>query len=533
MDFFIRISPLYVAASIAASLAATAYPLEITSKPVLIAFAKRAADHPYAYQVATDAGAAAVTYSLEKAPSGMTISSTGKINWVPLQSQAYDNAVKVKAVSGTSEASQSFNVFVLGITKASRDALKLKNQAWVANYKAETPGAERPNYHMIMYIGDSQSMASNWGSAILGASTWYDADFPHYPRFWGSYRSSEPVCQQVSNGNEGQSAMRSSGHSQEYGNLSTQQATFGMSVVRAAVSNACGIGAATATVAFGHNDAAAGKDPAVFAAQMGAIADSLLAFNIIPILFTVSPGVAGGGWGSANALALYPRYRDSVVALCKRRNLPCIDMHSAVQTALNTGAAPSLASMYNDAVHYRYDEASATGNPLHNGAAALNLVNHMLAHMMGYLYESGIHAPVLDAHAAAFYPQGLPKDPDRSPTYASDYSEGGIVGLYRGATGTESRKDGQAMALASEIRFTLEGPVSDDEATVTIFDSAGKRVKRIFFGPMRAIPSATLIWDGRFESGAAAPAGIYVARLQAGRKIIARKVLLRDGDRKE
>ncbi|MEO7779951.1 MAG: SGNH/GDSL hydrolase family protein, partial [Fibrobacteria bacterium] len=441
-------------------------------KPALVAFAKRATDHPYAYQVATDAGGTAVAYSLEKAPAGMAISSAGKISWVPLQSQAYDNAVTVKAVSGSSEARQSFNVFVLGLTKAARDALKAKNQAWIARYKAATPGTERPNYHMIMYIGDSQSMASSWGSAILGASTWNDGTFPHYPRFWGNYSSNEPVCQQVSNGNDGQSAMRSSGHAEEYGNLSSQQATFGMKAVRSAVTNTCAIGAATATVAFGHNDAAADKFAATFVVQMGAIVDSLLAFDIIPIVFTVSPGVAGGGWGSADALAQYPRYRDSVVAMCKRRNLPCIDVHSAVQSALNTGAAASLASMYVDAVHYRYDGDATSGNPLHNQSAALNIVNHMLAHMLGYLYESGAHAPVLDTYAAPFYPQGLPKDPDRSPTYLNDYSDG-VLELRKGASDAPRPEFGQVRFSGAEILFSRNDR-GEAIAKERIYDSAGK-----------------------------------------------------------
>ncbi len=515
---------------LALTFVAQVYSLEVTSKPVLIAFAKRATDHPYAYQVTTDAGTAAVTYSLDKAPQGMAISSTGKITWVPLQSQAYDNAVTVKAVSGASEATQSFNVFVVGLTKAARDALKLKNQAWITKYQAVTTGTERPNYHMIMFIGDSQSMSTNWGTAILGASTWHDATFPHFPRFWGSYRSSDSVCQQLSNGNAGQSAMRTSGHSEEYGNLSSQQATWGVGVVRRAVTNTCTIGAATATVAFGHNDAAANKDAGTFVNQMGAIVDSLLSFNIIPIVFTVSPGVSGGGWGSANALALYPKYRDSVVAMCKRRNLPCIDVFSAVQTSLNTGAAPSLASMYNDAVHYKYDATATTMNPLHNEANALNLVNHMLAHMMGYLYESGTHAPVLDTYAASFFPQGLPKDTARSPTYLSDYSDGEVVGFIRGAMGSGMAKDKRILMSGTEIRFSLSGTKIDADATVTLYDSAGKRVKQLFSGsPRVGAADLTLEWDGRDQSGREAPAGMYVALLNVNQKAIDKKVLLFTG----
>jgi hypothetical protein len=512
-----------IALSLLAATASDVFSLSITSKPVLIAFAKRAADHPYTYQVTTDAAAGSVTYGLETAPHGMTISPAGRITWEPGQSQAYDQPVSVKARADGAEAIQSFKVFVLGITKAGRDALRLKNQAWVAGYRAATTGTERPNYHMLMYIGDSQSMATNWGSAILGASTWHDGTFPHYPRFWGAYSSSEAVCQEVANGNNGQSAMRSSGHSREYGNLGSQQADFGMTIVRTAVANTCSIGAATATVAFGHNDAAAGKDAATFARQMGAIADSLLAFDIIPILFTAAPGVAGGGWGSAKALALYPAYRDSVVALCARRNLPCIDVYGAVQTALNTGAAPSLASMYNDDVHYKYDGAAATGNPLHNGAFALNLVNHMLAHMLGYLYESGIHAPVLDIHAASFYPQGLPLDPSRSATYLTDYSD---VPADLAPAESRIRVGNDGSPSGSEIDFSMAGMKAGTNAKVSIFDVFGRSVKSLSSRPVeRGAARLTLVWDGRTEDGRVAPTGLYFAVLEAGRSTLVKRLL--------
>jgi hypothetical protein len=66
-----------IALSLLAATASDVFSLSITSKPVLIAFAKRAADHPYTYQVTTDAAAGSVTYGLETAPHGMTISPAG------------------------------------------------------------------------------------------------------------------------------------------------------------------------------------------------------------------------------------------------------------------------------------------------------------------------------------------------------------------------------------------------------------------------------------------------------------------------
>jgi hypothetical protein len=378
-----------------------------------------------------------------------------------------------------------------------------------------------------MYIGDSQSMATNWGSAILGACTWNDAAFPHYPRFWGSYQSSEPVCQEVTNGNNGQSVMRSSGHSQEYGNLSSQQATFGMSVVRTAVTNTCVIGAATATVAFGHNDAVAGKNAGTFVAQMSAICDSLLGFNIIPIVFTAAPGVAGGGWGSATALALYPVYRDSVVAMCKRRNLPCVDVFSAIQTALNTGASSSLSAMYNDAVHYKYDGSATSMNPLHNQAYALNIVNHMLAHMMGYIYESGIHAPVIDTYASSFYPDGLPMDVYRSPSYRTDYTDGPETGIVKGEFRLENPGRFKPFYPGANPGCAIAGIRSDANATVGIYDVSGKLVKRLYNG---ALSGAVAVFDlsrnDLVAHGHVVTTGIYFAMMNAGGKVFSKRIVL-------
>src|SRR5690606_15443110 len=202
---------------------------------------------------------------------------------------------------------------------------------------------------------------------------------------------------------------------------------------------------------------------------------------------------------------------------------------SAVQTSLNTGKAPSLGSMYLDAVHYKYDESATGGNPLHNEAYALNLVNHMLAHMLGYIYESGIHAPVLDTYAASFYPQGLPKDPDRSPTYLTDYSDG-PVSLANAASGS-AIPVGERAVRGKNITFAFPALASDAHAEVTLYDSSGKRVLRIFSGSMRAgTADLVLDWNGLDESGAAVRAGAYGAVLRLGRQTFSKRVLLLPGN---
>jgi hypothetical protein len=60
------------------------------------------------------------------------------------------------------------------------------------------------------------------------------------------------------------------------------------------------------------------------------------------------------------------------------------------------------------------------------------------------------------------------------------------------------------------LTFQLPSPGS---GSVTLFDVRGRRVVRLFEGPMRDV--VALKWDGRLEGGARAAAGIYFARLSA------------------
>ena len=66
---------------------------------------------------------------------------------------------------------------------------------------------------------------------------------------------------------------------------------------------------------------------------------------------------------------------------------------------------------------------------------------------------------------------------------------------------------------STEVRFTLDrtGPV-----TATVQDVAGRRVRTLLAGAVTTAGAVALRWDGRDESGAAAPSGVYYCRIAAG-----------------
>lgn len=61
------------------------------------------------------------------------------------------------------------------------------------------------------------------------------------------------------------------------------------------------------------------------------------------------------------------------------------------------------------------------------------------------------------------------------------------------------------------IRFRLE---SGGEGRLDLFDVQGRRIRRLFDGPLPA-GETILAWDGRDERGRPVPAGIYSYRLSA------------------
>jgi hypothetical protein len=66
---------------------------------------------------------------------------------------------------------------------------------------------------------------------------------------------------------------------------------------------------------------------------------------------------------------------------------------------------------------------------------------------------------------------------------------------------------------AVRFRFTLRSP---GEVALDLFDTAGRRVRRLLDGAAHAAGVHTTLWDGRDDHGRRAPAGVYVARLRAG-----------------
>ncbi len=63
---------------------------------------------------------------------------------------------------------------------------------------------------------------------------------------------------------------------------------------------------------------------------------------------------------------------------------------------------------------------------------------------------------------------------------------------------------------ATELRFSLPVP---GQVRMTVFDVSGRRVRVLLDGP-RAAASQAVEWDGRNDAGIAAPAGIYLCRLE-------------------
>ncbi|MCX6743851.1 MAG: putative Ig domain-containing protein [Candidatus Parcubacteria bacterium] len=79
-----------------------------------VAITTATTETPYAYDVnATDADGDTLTYSLEIAPTGMTINSAnGLINWTPILAQIGNHAVKVQVSDGTDMVFQEFTITV-------------------------------------------------------------------------------------------------------------------------------------------------------------------------------------------------------------------------------------------------------------------------------------------------------------------------------------------------------------------------------------------------------------------------------------
>jgi len=75
---------------------------------------------------------------------------------------------------------------------------------------------------------------------------------------------------------------------------------------------------------------------------------------------------------------------------------------------------------------------------------------------------------------------------------------------------------------STEIRFELAAP---GRATLEVFDLTGRRVRTLLRSELPAGPHAAT-WNGTDDAGRDVPAGVYVARLQVGERVEARKLAL-------
>ncbi len=75
-------------------------------------------------------------------------------------------------------------------------------------------------------------------------------------------------------------------------------------------------------------------------------------------------------------------------------------------------------------------------------------------------------------------------------------------------------------ATTMDLALARSGP-----ANLTIFDLAGRRVRQLVNGDVSA-GARRVVWDGRDEAGASAPAGLYLARLDAAGIRQTRRVML-------
>ncbi|MEO6463645.1 MAG: alpha-amylase family glycosyl hydrolase [Candidatus Eisenbacteria bacterium] len=75
------------------------------------------------------------------------------------------------------------------------------------------------------------------------------------------------------------------------------------------------------------------------------------------------------------------------------------------------------------------------------------------------------------------------------------------------------------------VTFTFDLARAAPDARLTLFDVAGRQVRDVLAGPLPAGRHAAR-WDGLDDRGRRAPAGLYFARLTAGRETATRRVVL-------
>jgi len=82
---------------------------------------------------------------------------------------------------------------------------------------------------------------------------------------------------------------------------------------------------------------------------------------------------------------------------------------------------------------------------------------------------------------------------------------------------------GGAIVAWQDFRFALPSPA---RVSAQVLDLAGHRVRTLATEREFSAGTQTLAWDGRNDSGAGLPAGVYFARVRLGARSESRRVIL-------
>jgi hypothetical protein len=98
-----------------------------------------------------------------------------------------------------------------------------------------------------------------------------------------------------------------------------------------------------------------------------------------------------------------------------------------------------------------------------------------------------------------------------------------VTGVPVASVPLELRLAAAPNPFAGPMRFALELPVAA-EARLEVFDLSGRRIAAVQSGPLAAGRRA-LDWNGRADDGRRIAPGVYLARVQAGRASITKRVV--------
>lgn len=101
-------------------------------------------------------------------------------------------------------------------------------------------------------------------------------------------------------------------------------------------------------------------------------------------------------------------------------------------------------------------------------------------------------------------------------TDAGEFTAGEASGLVPRLTSTNPLK------LHGQLRVWLPSPVG---MRLEVFDVSGRRVRLLYDGQIAAGPH-DFTWDGTAANGCKVSSGLYFARLQAGDRVLSRKLVV-------